>query len=402
MRRCLWMMAAMACFVACAKGPQNMLEGLLGTADAAVADSVATQKGDTIAPDDVALRASHEAEDGAAAERADSLQGATLSLAFVGDVLMGTNFPSESYVTADRGRSLFVDCKDILRAADLAIANLEGTCYDGTAGETRKQANSETCYIFRMPGDHAQNLVDAGIDIVNFANNHSFDFGMTGRKLTLAKMEEVGIKVSGIKGLAEGAVMETCGVKVGYVSFAASCTQVNDLNNLAEVKRLVLKYRAMCDVLVVGFHGGAEGEKYTHVPKGPETFLGENRGDVMKFAHLCVDNGADIVVGHGPHVPRAMELYKGHLVAYSLGNFCAPYRMSTSGKKGHAPLLVAEVNVGDGSFVNGRIHSYLQVPGKGPRLDKAQSALHDIRQLTAEDFPDTPLRFGENGEVGIR
>lgn len=402
MRRSIWIIAVMVCFAACAKAPQNWFDGLFGAADTAVADSAATQSTDTIPAANVSSASPEENGAASRADAADSLQTSTLSLAFVGDVLMGTNFPNDSYVTPDRGRSLFVDCKDILRAADLTIANLEGTCYDGTAGETRKQANSETCYIFRMPGDHAQNLVDAGIDIVNFANNHSFDFGLTGRKLTLAKMEEVGIKVSGIKGLAEGAVVESKGVKVAYVSFAASCTQVNDLNNLAEAKRLVQKYRAMCDVLVVGFHGGAEGEKYAHVPKKTETFLGENRGDVMKFAHLCIDNGADIVVGHGPHVPRALELYKGHLIAYSLGNFCGPFRLGTGGMKGHAPLLVAEVNVADGSFTNGRIHSYLQVPSKGPRLDKAQSAFHDIRRLTAEDFPETPLRFGENGEVFVR
>lgn len=401
MRRCIWIVAAMICFVACAKAPQNWLDGLWGTDIAAVADSAITHQGDSIGA--AVSSASSEGSDAASrSAEADTLQSATLTMAFVGDVLMGTNFPNESYVTADRGRSLFVDSKDILQAADLTIANLEGTCYDGTEGEIRKQVNSKTCYIFRMPGDHAQNLVDAGIDIVNFANNHSFDFGMTGRKLTLAKMEEVGIKVSGIKGLAEGAVVERNGLKIAYVSFAASCSQVNDMNNLPEAVRLVKKYRSMADVLVVGFHGGAEGEQYAHVPKKGETFLGENRGDVMKFAHACIDNGADIVVGHGPHVPRAMELYNGHLIAYSLGNFCGPYRLSTSGMKGHAPLLVAEVNAADGSFVAGRIHSYVQVPGKGPRLDKSQAAFHDIRRLTAEDFPETPLSFGDNGEVGIR
>lgn len=339
-----------------------------------------------------------------AASRSSQQLAATdnLTLAFVGDVLMGTNFPDESYVTKDHGRSLFADCKDVLQRADIAIANLEGTCYDGTEGEPRKGKNPKTTYIFRMPGDHAQNLVDAGIDIVNFANNHSFDFGMTGRKMTLAKMEEVGVKVSGIRDLAEAAIVERQGVKVAYVSFAASCTQVNDLNDDSEVKRLVSKYRAMADVLVVGFHGGAEGDAYAHVPKKTETFLGECRGDVMKFAHLCIDNGADIVVGHGPHVPRAMELYNGHLIAYSLGNFCGPYRLGTGGLKSQAPLLVATLRTADGTFTTGRIHSYLQVPGVGPRFDKNHTAFRTIRSLTSTDFPETPLSFGENGEVGIK
>lgn len=326
----------------------------------------------------------------------------TISLAFVGDVMMGTNFPTESTVMKDRGRSLFDECKDLLTEADLAIANLEGTCYDGTEGEIRKQVNSKTCFIFRMPGDHAQNLVDAGVDVVNFANNHSFDFGNTGRRKTLEKLEEVGLKATGIKDLAEGCVVDRNGVRIGYVSFAASCTKVLDLNNPAEVERAVKKYRPQCDILVVGFHGGGEGTNYMHIPKKKEYFLGECRGDVWAFAHKCIDLGADIVVGHGPHIPRAMELYKGHLIAYSLGNFCGPYRLGGKGMTGHSPLLVANVSTDGGAFVDGQIHSFLMMHGRGPKRDSAQAALKDIKRLTAEDFPETPLSFGDDGKISIK
>lgn len=324
-----------------------------------------------------------------------------ISLAFVGDVMMGTNFPNDSYVTKDRGRTLFIDSKDILSAADVAIANLEGTCYDGTDGELRKSTNSRTYFIFRMPGDHVQNLVDAGIDIVNCANNHSFDFGMTGRQKTLQNLKGAGIEASGIRELAEGCVVERHGVRIAYVSFAASCTKVLDLNDSTEVERMVKKFRSQSDILVVGFHGGAEGTSYMHVPKKTEYYVGECRGDVMAFAHRCIDLGADIVVGHGPHVPRAMELYKGHLIAYSLGNFCGPYRLGCAGATGHAPLLVAHVNSKDGTFTEGQIHSYLQKRGVGPRLDSTKAALRDIRQLTQEDFPDTPISIAEDGRITV-
>lgn len=326
-------------------------------------------------------------------------KASTISFAFVGDVMMGTNFPSEEYITKDRGKTLFDDCKDVLRAADLTIANLEGTCYDGYDGQTRKKTNSKTYYIFRMPGDHAQHLSDAGIDIVNFANNHSNDFGIVGRRNTLKKMEEIGIKATGIRNLAEGCVVERNGLKIAYVSFAASCTDVLDLNNAEEVERMVRKYRKEADLLVVGFHGGAEGVAYMHVPKKVEYYLGECRGDVMSFAHRCIDNGADIVVGHGPHVPRALELYNGHLIAYSLGNFCAPYRLGTNGATGHAPLLQVELNTSDGTFSKGHIHSYIQVRGVGPRADANKGALNDIRRLTKEDFPSTPLEITTEGDI---
>lgn len=325
-----------------------------------------------------------------------------VTMAFTGDVMMGTNFPDASYVTKDRGKSLFIDSKDILKAADIAIINLEGTCYDGTDGELREMTSPSSYYIFRMPGDHVQNLVDAGIDAVNFANNHSFDFGMTGRKNTISTLQDAGVRVSGIRDLAEGCIFERNGVKIGFVSFAASCTKVNDMLNKDEVERLVAKYKKESDVLIVGFHGGAEGASYTHVPMKTEYYVGEERGNVHEFAHTCIDLGADIVIGHGPHVPRAMELYKGHLIAYSLGNFCAPYRMSLKGACGHAPLLCVTLNTSDGTFATGKIHSYLQQTGVGPRQDKNHLAAKDIRNLTREDFPNAGIDISEEGEIVCR
>lgn len=338
------------------------------------------------------------------AEAVDSVETAKLpekvSMVFMGDVMMGTNFPAGSnFITPDRGKTLFVDCQKYIKGADIAIANLEGTCYDGTEGELRKMTNPRTYYIFRMPGDHAQVLADAGVDIVNCANNHSNDFGMTGRKNTLKTIRGVGIECTGVRDLAEGCVIERAGVKFGYVSFAASCTNVLDMLDYDEIEKQVKKYRPLCDVLTIGFHGGAEGTGAIHVPKKEERYVGEDRGDVMKFAHFCIDLGADIVVGHGPHVPRALELYKGHLIAYSLGNFCGPYRLGFGGQMSHAPLLMATLNPNDGTFLEGQIHSYMQIRGKGPRTDEKHSAANDIRTLTQHDFPETPLVISETGTI---
>lgn len=325
----------------------------------------------------------------------------SVTLAFTGDVLMGTNFPDSSYVTSDRGRSLFVDCDSLLRTADVAIGNLEGTCYYGTQGEIRKKANpnSNTYFIFRMPGDHAQRLVDAGFDAMGIANNHAGDFGQTGRKLTQENLRSVGLQFSGRKGMAEETVIERDGIRYGYVAFAASCSNTLDLNDAPARDALIKKLRPLCDILIVSFHGGAEGTAHSHVPCKPEYFLGENRGDVHKFAHECIDCGADIVIGHGPHVPRAMELYKGHLIAYSLGNFCAPYRMGTAGATGYAPLLRVQLDPKTGCFQTGRIHSFKQVKTKGPRLDATNAAAHNIASLTKQDFPNSGLEFADDGTI---
>lgn len=335
-----------------------------------------------------------------AADSTAYLDTTVLSMAFVGDVMMGTNFPS-NYLTPDSGRTLFSDCRDILSSADIAIANLEGTCYDGTDGELREMTNPNTYFIFRMPGYLASRLVDAGIDAVNCANNHSFDFGMTGRRHTLETLRKAGIQASGVRELAEGCILERRGVKVGYVSFAASCTQVLDMNDEAEIDSMLALYRPKCDVLVVGFHGGAEGTGAMHVPGQVEYYVGENRADVKAFAHHCIDRGADLVIGHGPHVPRALELYNGHIIAYSLGNFCAPYRLGSAGAIGHAPLLTVRVKASDGSFVSGQIHSFRQVHGAGPRLDESRAAANDIRRLTQEDFPSTPLSITAEGLISL-
>lgn len=324
----------------------------------------------------------------------------TISLAFVGDVMMGTNVP-DTFVTADRGATLFAECDTLLRNADIAIANLESTCYDGSAGETKKNLKSKNCYVFRTPADHAKRLADAGIDAVNMANNHSNDFGDIGRELTINSVKGVGIQPVGLRDLCECAIIDRKGVRCAYLGFAASCKGTLDVNDSTEIEAMVTKYRKLADILIVTFHGGAEGVAHQHITHDMEMFLGEERGNVHDFAHYCIDLGADIVVGHGPHVPRAMELYKGHLIAYSLGNFCTPYRVNIKGVSGYAPLLRVNINPKDGKLQDGRIYSFLQRYAAGPRRDNTNAAAMNIRQLTREDFPNTQLHIDKNGILSI-
>lgn len=326
----------------------------------------------------------------------------SITLAFTGDILMGTNLPDSSYITRDRGRSLFIECDSIIKAADVAIGNLEGACYYGTKAEITKNVKSGKSFVFRMPGDHAQRLVDAGFDAVGIANNHAGDCGATGRRLTQENLRSVGLKFSGQKGTAEETIIERDGIRYGYLAFASSCSNTLDMQDEAYRDELIKKLRPQCDVLIVTFHGGAEGTSASHVPFKYETFYGENRGNVHKFAHDCIDRGADIVVGHGPHVPRAMELYKGHLIAYSLGNFCCPFRMGVAGATGYAPLLWVQLNLKNGEFHNGKIHSYKQVKGVGPRLDSTQAAAHNIATLTKQDFPNAGIDIDGDGNIKIK
>lgn len=322
-----------------------------------------------------------------------------LTFAFVGDIMMGTNFPDDSrgaYLPANSGAKLFSDCDSLLRSADIAAGNLEGTLLD-SGGKPKKCSNPKFCYAFRTPTTYVRNLTDAGIDFVGIANNHINDFGPVGLASTQKTLSDAGIAYAGLQAGPRTATLERDGRKIGFAAFGHSWGTMS-INDLETVRRTVSELKKTHDIVVVSFHGGAEGEKYSHVPHASETAFGENRGNVEKFAHTAVDAGADIVYGHGPHVARAAELYKDRLILYSLGNFCTPYRVSLSGISGQAPLVTVTLNP-DGTFRTGQIHSFLQQRGIGPRLDPTHSVARQIRTLSLQDFPASPLHISPAGHL---
>jgi len=160
----------------------------------------------------------------------------------------------------------------------------------------------------------------------------------------------------------------------------------------------VREFSASHDIVVVTFHGGAEGADVTHVPFAEEEYYGEPRGDVVWFARGVVDAGADLVIGHGPHVVRGMERYKDRLIAYSLGNFATYYGISVAGIKGIAPILTTTLD-GEGRFIEGDIVSTIQLRPDGPSIDPRQRALNMMRGLSLEDFGDPGLTFLPDGKV---
>lgn len=327
----------------------------------------------------------------------------SITLALTGDVMMGTTFPDSvngTHLPAEGGKHLFADAAPILRRAGVAAGNLEGTLLDGP-GERRKPGkNPRTYFVFRMPTSMAANLADAGYDFMGVATNHINDFGPSGRASTLSTLNDYGIAAAGLKGCAESAVIERAGFRIGLTQFGHSANTLQN-TDLADLRRIVKDLRSRADIVVVSFHGGAEGAACLHVPHEAEYYLGEARGDVEKFAHAAIDAGADVVFGHGPHVPRAAELYRGHIIFYSLGNFCTPFRMGLSGATGYAPI--AEVTIdSEGRFLRGKIHSLIQRHGTGPRLDPEHSAAALIRRLSLEDFPSSPLRISPEGEITVK
>ena len=325
-----------------------------------------------------------------------SLQAQTLNIAMTGDIMMGTTFPSVM-LPANEGRDLFRDAKEILVNADLTLGNLEGTLCDGGRSTKGSGPNS---YSFRTPTSYGHLLKEAGFDYLSMANNHANDFGPEGIVSTEAVLESQGILFSGIAGRIESAVIERKGLKIGLCAFGHNSYTLKH-TDLTTVGRIVDDLVSKCDLVIVSFHGGAEGRTKNHLPQGPESFLGENRGSLRQLAHFCIDHGADVVYGHGPHVVRAMEVYKDRFIAYSLGNFCTPYNVSLTGISGYAPVVEININA-DGSFIDGQIHSFLQTRGVGPRQDAAGSAAREIRQLSEADIPQSQATIDALGSIRLK
>lgn len=308
----------------------------------------------------------------------------------VGDVMLGTTVP-EGKLPPDDGVTLLDGVKAALADADVTFANFEGPlCDSGTSAKCRKGGN---CFAFRSPTRYAKYLAEAGIDVGSTANNHSGDFGEACRRETEAALDAQHIAWSGPPGSV--AHLEAKGKRIALIAFHTSGA-CNDVNDLATAKKRVAAAKAESDLVFVSFHGGAEGTQATHVKDGAEKYLGENRGDLKAFTHGVIDAGADLVIGHGPHVVRGMELYKDRLIAYSLGNFATYGRFDLSGPLGVTVMLEAEL-AADGRFVRGKLLPTRQ-EGKGvPVLDPSGRGAKLVLQLTQEDFPKTGVHIDPNG-----
>lgn len=320
----------------------------------------------------------------------------TYTIIGVGDMMLGTNYPSASYLPPQGGTTMLANVEETLKSADVTFGNLEGTILD-EGGTAKRCNNPKACYVFRSPESYVKHFQNAGFDLLSIANNHSGDFGLTGRKRTKAVLDDAGIAYAGLAGSDEYTIIERNGLKVGMAAFAPNSGTVS-IHNYTKARELVKRLEAECDVVIVSFHGGAEGAKHQHVPRARETYYGENRGNVYEFAHAMVDAGADIIFGHGPHVTRAMELYNDRLICYSLGNFCTYGRFNLRGEAGIAPLVEVEVDK-SGAFVGGTVIPVYQSYNHGPKPDAQKRAITTLLRLNAEDFPESPLVLSKDGTL---
>lgn len=321
-----------------------------------------------------------------------------ITIIAVGDIMLGTNYPSTAYLPPNRG-NILEPLREVLRNADITFGNLEGTVLN-EGGDVKQCGDPTKCYAFRQPEYLMDFIKDAGFDLLSLANNHMGDFGAPGRNNTQRILKSKGIKHAGLE-TCPWDTLHVNGIVVGMTAFAPNtgCLKLNEYDKAIEVLE---KLKEISDLVIVSFHGGAEGRTRTNVTRQTEEFVGENRGNVYEFAHLMVDHGADIVLGHGPHVTRAIDCYKGKFITYSMGNFATYGRFSLSGASGFAPIYKLYIDRNTGNFIRGEIISIQQLGEGGPTLDPNNQVITELRRLCQMDFPEIAWEIKDDGSFQLK
>lgn len=321
------------------------------------------------------------------AARDAALAADSLTVVAVGDIMMGTAWPDE-ILPPDDGAGIFDNVSESLRGGDIVFGNLEGVLADEGEGvkcgrKKRPKKDKSFCYEFRTPTHYVGRLASAGFNAMNIANNHSWDFGREGVEKTIETLRGAGIQAVGGDCVATFDVRGKSVAVAGF-SYTSPSPYSLYLRDVEAAMVLVSELKYDHDLVVVSFHGGAEGKEALRIPGGDEIFAGENRGDVVLFARSVIDAGADLVLGHGPHVPRAMEVYEGKLIVYSLGNFLTYGRFNLQGTSGTSFVLRARLDPETGDFEGGSIEPVVLRDGGIPFADPGGKSVALVRELTAE------------------
>ena len=322
--------------------------------------------------------------------------GKTLTVVAVGDIMMGST-GSRGNLPPNDGKEIFKEVGDYLKGGDIVFGNLEGPLLDEGEPAKCKDEKSRWCFEFKSPTRYGNYLKQAGFNALNLANNHSFDFGWEGIQSTLETLKPLGIKGLGGNLIAS---FEIKGRKVALVGFSSNPSYYAfSLLDIPRAREIVGRLKEAYDLVIVSFHGGAEGKDALRLTKGNEIFLGENRGDVVHFSRSVVDAGADLVLGHGPHVLRPLEIYRDKLIAYSLGNFLTYGMFNLKGPMGISTILKAELSLENGDFLEGQLVPLILVKGGLPEVDPEGEGIQIIKSGTAGLKNNIELQIDPNGRV---
>lgn len=358
--------------------------GEAGTPDTAVVDSTA------IMPDRSVRREIEVCAGG------DVTLGGNLDTTWVSRASEWLGYPVDPLPDPD---SLLAPIQALVDDADVVLVNVEGAIGEGPVEFPKCRPDAERCYAFRQPVAAAAALVRfAGPAplVGNLANNHALDAGGPGRQETIRHLEEAGAWVTGTDTTPTPVALgvgDTLAV-LGYSSSRSG----PDPRDLEAVRRHVGRARTRYGRVVVTMHMGAEGEEALRTPDDTEFFLGEDRGNVVAFARTAVEAGASLVVGHGPHVIRAVEWWGSGLIFYSLGNLVTYGPFNVLPPR-HAGAIACASLGPDGRVTRAVLRSTRQrYPGLvRPDPDATAAILAD--SLSRLDFPETAARVLPDGSI---
>ena len=313
---------------------------------------------------------------------------ATVTITAVGDTMLGS--------TPDLPPSpgTYLDAVKPVLDHGIVFGNLEGTLTTVTSGKCGSGSKPRPdCFAFRDPPSYAGVLKSAGFRVLNDANNHIFDFGAAGQAQTVRSIHAAGLAQTGLPG--EITRVKAGGVSVAFVAFAPYPYDA-DLLGLTAARALIEQAKRQAQVVVVYMHAGAEGAAADHVTGREETYLGEDRGNPEAFAHMAIDAGASLVIASGPHVLRGMQFYRGHLIAYSLGNFAGYSNFSVHGDLTLSGILRVTLT-SSGRFERARLYPVELSRAGHPSLGGGSVAF--VSGLSRTDFGRTAARFSAAGVI---
>ena len=294
----------------------------------------------------------------------------SITISAAGDCTLGTDEyfdPSTSlnaYYDSNGPAYFFQNVKSIFEADDLTIVNMEGTLTE----ETTRQ---DKTYAFKGPAEYTQILTDGDVEAANLANNHSHDYGDKSYTDTIAALDAAGITNFGYD---RTAVMDVNGVKVGLVGTYELAEGMGCEDEMISNIKAVEDQGAQ--IVIVSFHWGIERENYPT----------ENQ---VNLAHSAIDNGADLVLGHHPHVLEGIEVYNGKNIVYSLGNFCFGGNSNPSDKD--TMIFQQTFTVQDGELVEDNVtniipcsissdssyNNYQPTPLEGDEADRVKGRIEE-------------------------
>ena len=314
-----------------------------------------------------------------------------ITVVAVGDVMFGSIFPDRSYLPPKENYAGLLDEVKPYFNGDIVFCNMEGVLADTLVPECKP-------YCFGMPSNYVNAYKEAGFNLISVGNNHANDFRAYGRSNTAKILTDNNLNWAGYE-TKPYCTFTKNDVKYGFCAFSPN-TAIANLHDKQLVANTIKTLRQTCDIVIVSMHCGGEGPKYRHLTREDDYYIEQNRGNAYQFAHDAIDNGADIVLGHGPHVTRAIEIYKGKFIAYSMGNFFTYSNINISDEMGHAPIFRIKVNAKTGNFISGEIISTYQTkPNKGPHIDTQKRVLKVIQELTASDIYDNAPKISSEGII---